>query len=227
MKRSAESASVRGCDVFQILRILIEHGAPGHSSFLQCFRSSYFNSTGISSPSSSSASRKQRLTSASPCPPVICLVAAKISLPEASTIRRYPHQLPCKPNDQWRNAFSYFELPRSQVLKAAGTKYFSATCLMTGFAKITFPASLHPCFVSEANKRSAGKSSELSSVCLGRWGVVSSKRMPCVHSFDPLRSLEPTYLSSGPLDKVGKNGLSSLRSSPQSCVKVSVFTIGC
>lgn len=103
-----------------------------------------FNSFGISSSNSSNASRRQRFTSFKLCPPVICFVPAKICLPEEETIRRYPHQLPLRPADHWRKALLYVELVRSQVLKAAGTKYCSAIFLMSGCAKIAAPASLHP-----------------------------------------------------------------------------------
>jgi hypothetical protein len=121
------------------------HKISGHSLFFRHL-SAYFKTSGISSPKSSNASRSTCLTADKSFPPVICRVPATIWRPSGDTIRRYPHQLPSRPADHRRMGALNLEFDRSQVLKAAGTKYCSAICWMTGSLKMLAPASLHPCF---------------------------------------------------------------------------------
>lgn len=118
---------------------------------------SYFsrNSGGTSKSSSSNASRKHRITSFNPCPPVICFVPDSIVWPSLLIIRRYPHQLFCNPLDHLRNAWLYWALLRSQVLKAAGTKYSSTIRWIMGLLNIIRPASWHPYYGIMKNRNNA------------------------------------------------------------------------
>ena len=109
-------------------------------SFLYISRSS-----GSEISSISSASEMTSLTLFKACPPVICRVPAKIVRPSLEMIRRYPHQLWASPALHLRKAAFRERSLRSHVLKEQGTKYSSASFLTTGSAKMTLPASLHPC----------------------------------------------------------------------------------
>lgn len=97
-----------------------------YNGLSSCIHMPLYKPSGISIPKSSMASLKTCLTNCKSLPPVICLVPATISRPSDDTIRRYPHQLLFSPADHLRMGALYRPFERSQVLKAAGTKYSSA-----------------------------------------------------------------------------------------------------
>ena len=92
---------------------------------------------------SSNASLMTSFTSSKHRWDVIWRVPLITSLPSASMMRRYPHQLLASPAPQYLMARLRRESLRSHVLNAQGTKSSSA--------KI-FPASLHPCHPDHSTK---------------------------------------------------------------------------